>query len=176
MCVRACIHFNRTIVLYWMCRYGPLVRHWTMRYEAKHNHLKKLAQNISISNFINITWTLAFHHQHWQCYKWQEGDVMDDELEIGPGTCTIVSQVSAHGRSNVIHALYLGHMGFVTCTRKWCFNSVAPLMCSTLHYYCSTVVCTCIQYYTYLAQKRDSVILWCTYNISFCRWFGGLQE
>lgn len=26
---------------------GPLVRHWTMRYEAKHNHFKKLAQNIS---------------------------------------------------------------------------------------------------------------------------------
>ena len=64
-------------------RYGPLVRHWTMRYEAKHNHLKKLAQNIG--NFINIALTLASRHQYWQCYKWQEGDVMDDEPEIGPG-------------------------------------------------------------------------------------------
>ena len=125
-----------------------------MRYEAKHNHLKKLAQNIG--NFINIAWTLASRHQYWQCYKWQEGDVMDDEPEIGPGTCTVVSQVSAHGRSNIIHALYLGYMGFVTCIHKWCFNSVAPLTCSTLHYYCSTMVYTCTQYYTYLAQKRDS--------------------
>ena len=59
-----------------------------MRYEAKHNHLKKLAQNIG--NFINIAWTLASRHQYWQCYKWQEGDVMDDEPEIGPGTYTVV--------------------------------------------------------------------------------------
>jgi hypothetical protein len=33
-----------------------------MRYEAKHNHLKKLAQNIG--NFINIALTLATRHQY----------------------------------------------------------------------------------------------------------------
>ena len=69
-----------------MHRYGPLVRQWTMRYEAKHNHLKKLAQNIG--NFINIALTLATRHQYWQCYKWQEGDLMDDEPEVGPGIIT----------------------------------------------------------------------------------------
>ena len=40
--------------------YDPLVKHWTMYFEAKHNHLKKLAQHIG--NFINISsfsWTLA---------------------------------------------------------------------------------------------------------------------
>ena len=80
-------------------------------YEAKHNHSKKLAQNISISNIINIAWTVASHHHYWQSYKWQEGDVMDDELEIGSGTCTVVSQVSAHGRSNIIHDFGLhGHL------------------------------------------------------------------
>ena len=84
-----------------------------MRYEAKHNHLMKLAKNIG--NFINIAWTSASHHQYWQCYKWQEGDVMDDEPEIGPGTYTVVSQMSIHGRSNIIHTLYLGYnMGFIT--------------------------------------------------------------
>ena len=83
-----------------------------MRYEAKHNHLKKLAQNIG--NFINIPRTLASRHQYWQCYKWQEGDVMDDEPEIGPGTYTVVSQMSIHVRSNIIHTLYLGYMGFIT--------------------------------------------------------------
>ena len=81
---------------------------------------------------------------------------MDDEPEIGPGTCTVVSQVSAHGRLNIIHSLYLGYMGFITCTHKQCFNSVAPLTC--IHcIITSTIVYTCTQYcYTYLAQKRDS--------------------
>ena len=84
MTVALCFMF---VLLY---RYGPLVRHWTMRYEAKHNHLKKLAQNIG--NFINIAWTLSTRHQYWQCYKWQEGDLMDDEPEIGPGIymCTCI--------------------------------------------------------------------------------------
>ena len=53
-----------------------------MRYKAKHNHLKKLAQN----NFINIGWTLACRHQYGQCYKWQNGDaIASEEAEIGPG-------------------------------------------------------------------------------------------
>ena len=73
-------------------RYGPLVRHWTMRYEAKHNHLKKLAQNVG--NFINIAWILATCHQYWQCSKWQEGDLMDDEPQIGPGMGEACKEVS----------------------------------------------------------------------------------
>ena len=86
--------------------YGPLVRHWTMRYEAKHNHLKKLAQNIG--NFINIAWTLSTHHQYWQCYKWQEGDLMDDEPEIGPGIymcmCIMLCCVSVFVQCTYLHA------------------------------------------------------------------------
>ena len=59
-----------------------------MRYEAKHNHLKKLAQNIG--NFINIPWTLACRHQYWQSYKWLEGDTLAvDDPQIGPGTLII---------------------------------------------------------------------------------------
>ena len=47
-------------------RFGPLVRFWTMRYEAKHSYFKKLAQNVG--NFINVPWMLATRHQLWQCY------------------------------------------------------------------------------------------------------------
>lgn len=60
-----------------------------MRYEAKHNHLKKLSQNIG--NFINIAWTLANRHQYWQCYKLQDQDfMMSEDPEIGPGTIIIL--------------------------------------------------------------------------------------
>ena len=66
------------------CRFGPLVRHWTMRYEAKHNYFKKMSQNIG--NYINISWTLAMRHQYLQCYYALSGDnLFDSDTEIGPG-------------------------------------------------------------------------------------------
>ena len=66
-------------------RFGPLVRFWTMRYEAKHSYFKKLAQNVG--NFINVPWTLATRHQLWQCYHWLNTDTLPhDKPEIGPGT------------------------------------------------------------------------------------------
>jgi len=34
-------------------RFGPLVRHWTMRYEAKHSYFKTLAH--TLGNFTNIS-------------------------------------------------------------------------------------------------------------------------
>ena len=46
--------------------YGPLVHHWTMRFEAKHGYFKRLAQ--SLGNFINLPHSLAMRHQHLQCY------------------------------------------------------------------------------------------------------------
>ena len=65
-------------------RYGPLVRQWTMRYEAKHNYFKSLAR--SIGNYINIAWTVALRHQQWQCYKWIDDQALGQDLpHIGPG-------------------------------------------------------------------------------------------
>ena len=56
-----------------------------MRYEAKHNHIKKLANHIG--NYVNIAWTLANRLQYWQCYQWSgnEVDLTDECMEIGPG-------------------------------------------------------------------------------------------
>ena len=72
---------NQTILY---LRYGPLLRHWTMRYEAKHNHLKKLAQNVG--NFINVAWTLASRHQYWQCLQFMDKDCLkQDTTEVGTG-------------------------------------------------------------------------------------------
>ena len=66
------------------CRFGPLVKHWTMRYEAKHSYSKKLIQNIG--NYKNVSYTLAKRHQLLHCYYHHAGDVFgQDRLEVGPG-------------------------------------------------------------------------------------------
>ena len=44
-----------------------MMRSWTMRFEAKHERLKRLAT--SLGNFTNIPWTHALHHQLRQCYE-----------------------------------------------------------------------------------------------------------
>lgn len=69
-------------LIYCCLRYGPLVRHWTMRYEAKHSYFKKLSQ--SIGNFINLPHTLAMRHQYFQCYLSTSTDDLND-IEVGPG-------------------------------------------------------------------------------------------
>ena len=63
-------------------RFGPLVRHWTMRFEAKHAYFKSLCQ--SMGNFINIPYSLGMRHQQYQCYL----NSCHSELEqlcVGPG-------------------------------------------------------------------------------------------
>lgn len=65
-------------------RFGPLSRHWTLRYEAKHKYFKKTAQ--AVGNFINLPWTLATRHQMLQCYHYaSHHSLLEQEIEIGPG-------------------------------------------------------------------------------------------
>lgn len=64
-----------------MYRYGPLVRHWTMRYEAKHSYFKSLAQ--SMGNFINLPYSLAMRHQQHQCYVHMKN--VQEAMTTGPG-------------------------------------------------------------------------------------------
>ena len=56
--------FKEYLVLFY--RHGPLVRHWCMRFEAKHHYFEKLAHGMT--NFKNLSITLAMRHQHLQCY------------------------------------------------------------------------------------------------------------
>jgi len=66
------------------CRYGPLIRHWTMRFEAKHAYFKALAQ--SLDNFINLPHSLAMRHQHLLCYlSTNHHELPGMGLEVGPG-------------------------------------------------------------------------------------------
>ncbi len=63
-------------------RFGPLLRHWTMRYEAKHSYFKKLVT--SIGNFINLPYSLAMRHQQHQCLM--RSSVTKEDTAAGPGT------------------------------------------------------------------------------------------
>ncbi len=64
-------------------RFGPLICHWTMRFEAKNKYLKGLA--VRIGNFINIPFTLAKRHQQFQCYYNLNKEVIEKELEVSVG-------------------------------------------------------------------------------------------
>lgn len=59
---------------------GPLLLYWCMRFEGKHNDLKKQAR-VS-NNFINITKTLAKRHQFTQCYKLRTWVKYDNSVDL----------------------------------------------------------------------------------------------
>ena len=68
---------------------GPMVHTWTMRYEAKLNFFK---QSSRLSNFKNITYSVATSHQRWICYQRALGSLVGRAQEYGPlkpGTTTL---------------------------------------------------------------------------------------
>lgn len=76
----------------WFYRFGPLVNHWTMRFEAKHKYFKHLAT--VMSNLTNVCYSLALRHQLHQCYLSLNADsLVGEELEIGPGTYVTIQHI-----------------------------------------------------------------------------------
>lgn len=67
-----------------MCRYGPLVQSWCMRFEGKHNYFKDLAHRVKC--FKNIPKTLARRHQRLVCYNLAAShSSIFKETMFGPG-------------------------------------------------------------------------------------------
>lgn len=65
-------------------KFGPLINHWTTRFEAKPKYFKHLS-NV-IGNFTNICYSLALRHQLHQCYLvLNTQNLLGEEIEIGPG-------------------------------------------------------------------------------------------
>ena len=62
---------------------GPLVRYWTMRYEAKHQYFKHLAK--TMGNYINICHSLAMRHQCLQAYLLASDSTIRETQEVGKG-------------------------------------------------------------------------------------------
>ena len=68
-------------------RLGPLVRHWTMHFEARNRYFKRLASQLG--NFINVPYTLAMRHQQQQSYyNLDTSAIGGEQPEIGPG-CSV---------------------------------------------------------------------------------------
>ena len=71
------LHYPDQIILL-----GPMVRTWTMRYEAKLNLFKRASR---LGNFKNIALTLAQRHQRWMCYQTSSGEIFQSDFQCGPG-------------------------------------------------------------------------------------------
>ena len=91
------IHYPQQIM-----QQGPLIRSWTMRYEAKLNYFKGIARS---GNFKNITLTLASRHQRWLSYNFHAGTMFTPDITRGPiidsvqlSECTseIISVIQQH--------------------------------------------------------------------------------
>ena len=78
-------------------RFSPLVRHQTMRFEAKHSYFKQLAQ--AVGYFINLPYSLAMRHQQLRCYQANSvTGIPGDRLIIGLGINAI--NIMHHTRLN----------------------------------------------------------------------------
>jgi len=57
-----CILLLQVLMHAFVCtyRFGPLINHWTARFEAKHKYFKHLA-NV-IGNFANVCYSLTLRH------------------------------------------------------------------------------------------------------------------
>lgn len=83
MYVYVCIMFVIFKYNYIYFRSGPLSHLWCLRFEAKHQHFKRVAK--VVGNFTNIAKTLAYRHQRYMCYKLSNPKCyLKDFIEFGP--------------------------------------------------------------------------------------------
>lgn len=76
-----------------LSRFGPLINHWTTRFEAKHKYFKRLA-NV-MGNYTNICYSLALRHQLQHCYLSLNNETLPgEENEIGAGNTDIEPEYS----------------------------------------------------------------------------------
>ena len=87
-----------------MKQVGPLIRHWVMRYEAKHHYFK---QNARVTgNFINIAKTLAVRHQMLQAISIKQNRLLNSEFLVHDG-CQIDLKDRTQGSrtADLLHAI-----------------------------------------------------------------------
>lgn len=82
-----------------MCRFGPVVRFWCMRFEGKHSYFKDLARRVRC--YKNIPKTLARCHQHMMCYTFGTASISGYPFgkNTNVGTCKnyVINHFALHG-------------------------------------------------------------------------------
>lgn len=68
------VHLPSTIM-----KFGPLIRSWCMRFEAKHSYFKDLSR--IIKNFKNLPYSLSYRHQ---CMQFAENISIDQTCDPNP--------------------------------------------------------------------------------------------
>ena len=96
---------------------GPLVRTWTIRYEAKLNFFKQAS---TTSGYKNITLSLANHHQRWMCYEMSTSKLIHSPSECGPSkTPTLLKDERAEFQANVLKEMPNIRMDTVLHRPNW---------------------------------------------------------
>lgn len=91
------LHYPEQIILL-----GPITKTWTMRHEAKLSFFKKAS---FLSNFKNISLSLANNHQRWICYEMASGKLVMNSIECGPAKLNNGLTCIKDKPDNVKHAL-----------------------------------------------------------------------
>ncbi len=118
-------------------RFGPLINHWTTRFEAKHKYFKHLA-NI-MGNFTNICYSLALRHQLYQCYIGLNSNTLcSEDITIGPG---IIIWTNHSNKAFSTFYLLIGSAVTVVSHKLW--NKVEVFPATSLFRFVSCVSCTC---------------------------------
>ena len=137
-----CVYIAITCVF--VCNVGPLVRHWAMRFEAKHQYSKFLPS--SMGNYINIAHSLALRHQTYQCYVLQDDNALSSTVECGPGMYIHVHSKSIQFVNSLL--MYVGKCIKPTMTEfKDLISELVPEISSSsdLFWFVKNVcVCVCV--------------------------------
>nr|XP_054597976.1 uncharacterized protein LOC129152226 isoform X1 [Nothobranchius furzeri] len=108
------IHYPRMIVMF-----GPISQLWCMRFEAKHNPLKRHAH--VVGNFKNISKTLSYKHQVQQMYSFKLSDPFSQKIDV-TNTCLVTisslekAEVILDNLRTIHHDLTLNSSVYVTHT------------------------------------------------------------
>ena len=83
---KVCNDYNSYTLYLHVNRFGPLIRLWCMRFEAKHSYFKQICN--TIKNFKNLGLSLSYHHQRLMCYYMSDKTgYLSYTVTYGPGKC-----------------------------------------------------------------------------------------
>ena len=83
------IHYSRVLK-----EMDPLVNLWAIRFESKHNQLKRICNNIK--SRVNLPKSIAIKHQHFACEKYLQSHCFIEKNSDGPGNHCLLETLSVY--------------------------------------------------------------------------------